>query len=128
MKTLSIIAFVLSFSSLANAYHGNTLVTCVDPKDKKNPVVVSYTIQGTESGRLGGDVTIEGQVISSFQVAQYKAFDRELFLLIDDALTNTKPLYTFEAKIEKNWFEGKLIKYVNGKNSKKSVKCKLSQQ
>lgn len=105
-------------------------VSCVEAKKKNGPVVVSYQIQGTKSARLGSDVTINNQVISSFQVAQYKATGNELFLLLDDALTNTTPIYAFQARgrITKGLFSGSLTEYnAAGKPvSSKHLKCKLT--
>lgn len=127
MKITNLVWGIIFLTGIS-ASAADGLVQCVDPKVKNGPVILSYSIAGTASSRLESDVTVNGTIASSSQVAQYKATKTELFLLIDDAATNTTPIYQFQAgdgkTNVKNSCEAQLTTYKNGKvSSTKALKC-----
>lgn len=114
--------------TLASFKAGAATLSCVDAKVKNGPVVLSYQIQNTKSARLGSDITYKNQVISSFQVAQYMAQGLEVYLLLDDALTNTTPILQFVGvPLIKSNFLGAITEYNSAGKATKTyaVKCKI---
>ena len=131
MKSLKLVsaALVLSafaWSADARANLGGTL-QCRDTAT--GPVVWSYVIKKTKSNRLASDITYfkngVGQVISSFNVAQYSAWNKALFMIVDDNLENTA--LWFNANIDSlSGFYGNLREVVNGSVvSNRRLRCKI---
>lgn len=121
-KSIIAVATILA-SSAANA----AVVRCKEALKKNAPVIVEFGYQNTSSARLQGPISINGAVVPSFQVAQYKVTGTDLFLLVDDD-TFSKPVQTFTAiRSGNNAYLGTLVSVAsNGKSATKIVECKVS--
>lgn len=106
----------------------DSVVTCSDASVKNGPTILSYSIASTKSARLTSAVTYKSTVYGSFQVAQYAANALELLLMIDDADTNTTPVFQFAGiPLIKSNFAGVVSEYNSAGKVTKTIitKCKM---
>lgn len=124
-KSIIAVATILA-SSAANA----AVVRCTDAAVKKNaPVILEYSYANTKSARLTSDILVEGQLVGSNQVAQYKTSELDLALVLDDDITASVAILRMAAiRISTNQFLGAMARYSNSgaliKN--RAVLCKIS--
>lgn len=124
-KTIIAVATILA-SSAAHA----AVVRCTDASIKKNaPVILEYSYANTGSARLSSDISVDSQLISSNQVAQYKTSHLDLALVLDDDVSATVATLRMAAvRVSTNQYLGAMAKYSNSgallKN--RAVLCKIS--
>jgi hypothetical protein len=118
----------------ASSYAADQKVECFERNVAAS--VLSYNIKGAPSMRLDGGTSIKlgAQEFFADQVAQYKATSRELYLVLDDAASNSFPLMRLDVDREghhfhmgRQVFEGKISIFSNtAPVDVKRVKCKVT--